>query len=332
MNNLEKKTKRFETVLTLALKIPGIRVNRKDFLEKELNGYISQERINKAIKLNTIEASINLKVLNKIADNVINKRTNQTAGASFIAGLPGGFGITAAIPADVLQYFGVALKIAQELAYLYGFEDLWKDNNIDDEKVKNELILFLGAMFGVGGATTAVRLISNSMAKQVFRKLQEKALAKTIYYSIIKKISIAIGITMTKDTFAKGVSKAIPILGGIISGGVTYMSMKPMGKRLKDVLSSSFGEKYTIENLERDIIELEKETGEVIEKKYKDEIKELAIEEEGVGKDGNIHSARNFDLADELFKLKNVFDEGIVTEEEFEEIKRNIIHRSMKEN
>ena len=34
---------------------------------------------------------------------------------------------------------------------------------------------------------------------------------------------------MTKDTFAKGASKAIPILGGVISGGLTYMSMNQWG-------------------------------------------------------------------------------------------------------
>ena len=96
--------------------------------------------------------------------------------------------MAATIPADTLQFFGVALRIAQELAYLYGFEDLWKDDNIDNERVKNELTLFLGAMFGIGGATTTLRLISTNMAKQVLKKLPQKALTKTIYYPIIKKI------------------------------------------------------------------------------------------------------------------------------------------------
>ena len=44
---------------------------------------------------------------------------------------------------------------------------------------------------------------------------------------------------MTKDIFAKGVSKAIPIIGGVISGGLTFASMKPMGNRLKETLSKS---------------------------------------------------------------------------------------------
>ena len=31
--------------------------------------------------------------------------------------------------------------------------------------------------------------------------------------------------------------KAIPILGGVISGGLTYATMKPMGERLQKELS-----------------------------------------------------------------------------------------------
>lgn len=44
---------------------------------------------------------------------------------------------------------------------------------------------------------------------------------------------------VTKDTFAKGVSKAIPILGGIVSGGITYASMSKMGSKLQYALSNN---------------------------------------------------------------------------------------------
>lgn len=70
---------------------------------------------------------------------------------------------------------------------------------------------------------------------------------------------------MTKDTFAKGASKAIPILGGVISGGLTYMSMKPMGNRLREALANSVNQNYTEEDLKNDIQDLERETGEVID-------------------------------------------------------------------
>ena len=331
--NYSNKNNKFELALTTALKLPGVKVDRSSFLINELRNHVSEEKIDQAIKSNTIEAGIDLLVLDKIAKNIVNKRATQTAGASFLAGLPGGLAIAATIPADTLQFFGVALKIAQELAYLYGFEDLWKNDNIDSEKVKNELILFLGAMFGVGGANNALRLIANNMAKQVLKNLQQKALTKGIYYPIIKKIAEIIGLKMTKDTFAKGASKAIPILGGVISGGLTYMSMKPMGNRLREALANSVNQNYTEEDLKNDIQDLERETGEAIDIEYEavdTEYKNI-IEEASIEKEESLN-INKFNLTDELVKLKNILDDGIITEEEFKEIKKDLIHKSMQGN
>lgn len=332
MNNIEENNK-FELALTTVLKIPGVKVDRTGFLIKELSNHVSEEKINQIVKSNTIEAGIDLNLLDKIAKNLISKRTNQTAGASFLAGLPGGLAMAATIPADTLQFFGVALRISQELAYLYGFEDLWKDDNIDDERVKNELTLFLGAMFGVGGATTALRLISTNIAKEVLKKLPQKALTKTIYYPIIKKIAAAMSVKMTKDTFAKGASKAIPILGGVISGGLTYISMKPMGNRLKDALASFINENYTEEDFKKDIKDLERETGEIIDIEYEAiDTKYKDVREEAAVTSQHNSSTSGFSLADELIKFKKLFDEGTISEEEFKEIKRDLINKSTQVN
>jgi len=42
---------------------------------------------------------------------------------------------------------------------------------------------------------------------------------------------------MTKDIFAKGVGKAVPILGGAVSGGLTLATFKPMTHKLQKHLS-----------------------------------------------------------------------------------------------
>jgi len=260
MDKSNDETNKFEAALSTVLKIPGVRVDRDDFLRKELSKFLSKENVNKAIETNTIEAGIKIEILNKISKNIVDKRTKQTAGASFLAGLPGGFAMTATIPADILQFFATALKISQELAYIYGFEDLWKD----DKKIKNEVTIFIGAMFGIGGAATTLRMISTKLSIKALEIIPQKALTSTIYNSIIKKVATKIGIKMTKDSFAKGISKAIPILGGVISGGITYVSMKPMGSRLRAVLIKSVSEKYTVEDFKNDIKVLEIETGENI--------------------------------------------------------------------
>lgn len=42
---------------------------------------------------------------------------------------------------------------------------------------------------------------------------------------------------MTKDVFAKGVAKVIPIVGGVVSGGITFASYMPMSKKFKKYLA-----------------------------------------------------------------------------------------------
>ena len=37
---------------------------------------------------------------------------------------------------------------------------------------------------------------------------------------------------MTKQIFANGVSKAVPVLGGIVTGGISYVTFKPCLKKL----------------------------------------------------------------------------------------------------
>ena len=43
---------------------------------------------------------------------------------------------------------------------------------------------------------------------------------------------------MTKQIFAKVVSKVIPIVGGAASGGLTYVTYKPMAYKLKKHLET----------------------------------------------------------------------------------------------
>jgi len=56
--------------------------------------------------------------------------------------------------------------------------------------------------------------------------------------------------------------KAIPILGGVISGGLTYATMKPMGERLQRELSKLVN--YSEDQYQRDVETIRKEA-EIIE-------------------------------------------------------------------
>ncbi|VRW21989.1 ABC transporter ATPase [Streptococcus pneumoniae] len=53
----------------------------------------------------------------------------------------------------------------------------------------------------------------------------------------MKKVLRIFGVNLTKGGLAKGIGKFIPILGGIIAGGLTFATMKPMGESLQKELS-----------------------------------------------------------------------------------------------
>ena len=50
---------------------------------------------------------------------------------------------------------------------------------------------------------------------------------------------------MTKQIFAKGVAKVVPVLGAVTSGGLTFATFKPMAEKLRKHLAS--GELASVE-------------------------------------------------------------------------------------
>ena len=47
-----------------------------------------------------------------------------------------------------------------------------------------------------------------------------------------------LGQRMVKATFANGISKVVPVIGGVVSGGLTLATFKPMAHKLKKHLST----------------------------------------------------------------------------------------------
>ena len=82
----------------------------------------------------------------------------------------------------------------------------------------------------------AIQELAKNFAKEIVKRLPKYALTKTVIYPIVKQVAKWIGIKLTKDSFAKGLGKIVPILGGVISGGLTYVTFKPGAKKLKKTL------------------------------------------------------------------------------------------------
>ena len=301
-----------ENVVATAIQVPGVKVNRELFLREQFQKE-SKELIDAIVENGPVNAQVSQETLRKMAKKIINERTLVSTSASFVAGLPGGLAMAATIPADMLQFYGVALRMAQELAYLYGEADLWNGEFLDNDKVTNQLILYCGVMLGASGAAQAVRVMSSAVAKQILKKLPQKALTKTFYYPIVKGICKFFGVSMTKSLFAKGVSKAVPILGGVVSGGITFATLRPMGQRLADTLDDAHFS-YTEEDFHEDWEDIV-EIGE-------DETTEEVTQEVPTEKTEPVSASS---VMDEITKAKQLFDAGILTEQEFADLKAKLM-------
>lgn len=228
----------FEKILAVALKTPGVKINRAKFLRKELQKYCKEDVITSAINTNPAKAGIPKSVVDKISISVINYETTKVTGLSIAASIPGGVAAVGAAAADITSYFAFILRTVQELAYLYGFKqfDLY-DDEVDAETI-NIVLIFIGVMFGVEGAAKALHKFAAILSKQISKKLAQQALMKGTVYPIVKKVAGTVGIRMTKQIFADTVASAVPVLGGVLSGGLTYAMFRPCCMKLRKNLRS----------------------------------------------------------------------------------------------
>ena len=229
----------FTSVIESASKLPFVHINRQEFLTKNLSRLCTPTQLQKAIVEGTLHADIPIAVLDSLADAVINAETIKVTAISTAAGFPGGLTMAATIPADFAQFYGFVIRIAQELAYIYGWNEIFSESSELDANTESQLILFIGVMSGVGTANTAVaKLFGETTMRTVAKKVAATALTKKWYFLIVKKIAAMLGQKMLKTTFAEGVSKAVPVLGAAVSGGLTLATFKPMAHRFKKHLST----------------------------------------------------------------------------------------------
>ena len=167
MNNMEFDNGKLVEIIKTALQIPGVKVDRKTFLQAQFSDLPVEAR-NDIVLRGPVAAKCTRGELKKKAQNVVNERTLMSTGASFLAGLPGGIAMAATIPADMLQFYAVALRLAQEIAYLYGEEDMWASAVEDNEKVTEQLLIYCGVMFGAPGVKLLTKgILVKTLAKSV---------------------------------------------------------------------------------------------------------------------------------------------------------------------
>lgn len=224
--------------LAKVVRVPGVRVNREEFLRQELRKlHMSDDAIQRAIDSNPLLAGVSLTAIDRLAEEAISYETNKSAAISFVAGIPGGFAMLGTIPADLMQYYAHALRIMQKLAYLYGWGDLLPDSRDADDDTLGVLAVFFGVMLGVGGAAQSLTAFARVAAKTAYQNhATKRALMSITWYPVVKHSLRLIGINIAKSTAAKGFSKLVPVIGGFVSSGLTFMTLQSQSALLKEHL------------------------------------------------------------------------------------------------
>jgi hypothetical protein len=231
----------FEDIVSKASQLPGVRIDRAQFLEQHFrrHGYAEND-LERIIHLGPPGAGVSTEIIDKAASGVIAYETTKVTALSAASGIPGGLAMLGTIPADLVNFYAHVLRVVQKLAYLYGWPDMQgEDAEGFDDGTRNALILFLGTTSGVKAATDTIQRIAQSAAQTALRRLPQQALTKGVIYPIVKNVARIMGTKMTKDIFAKGVSKAIPVVGAATSGGLTLVTFRMQSNRLKKQLSAT---------------------------------------------------------------------------------------------
>lgn len=236
--------------VTAAVKLPFVKVNREEFLRSEFKDH---EHLDVILERGP-QAVFTTEALAERAKRLVSTNTRNTTAVSFAAGLPANAFV--AVPTagvDVAQFFGFALRMAQQISYLFGEKDLFtgEDSTLNDE-AKFRVFGYLGAMFGIAGGTALINKAASMAAAQAGKKVANKALTKTVWYPVVKKVAAMLGQKITKQTVGSAVTKVVPVLGGVVAGTLTYATFRPMGQRLTDVfvnnLNGTFDLKEDLKN------------------------------------------------------------------------------------
>ncbi len=224
-------------ILATVLKMPGVKVNRVEFLTKVLSTYCIEQRLQMLENVRPYTITTD-KVIDMVASQRINKHTALATAGSAIAGLPGGLAMAATIPGDLVQFYFHVVVLSQELAYLYGFPDFCDDEGNLGEEATDLLTIFMGSMMGVKVADQGINELSKGMARSAVGRLPRLAITKAVVYPIAVQVAKLVGAKLTKESLTKSVGKLIPLAGGVFSGTLTLFTFRPGATRLQKRLKA----------------------------------------------------------------------------------------------
>ena len=152
----------------------------------------------------------------------VNWQTAKCTTSGFLTGLGGLMTLPVALPANITSVLYVQIRMIAAIAHMRGYD-------LKDDQVRTFVYVAL-----TGQAATDI-------LKQAGIKIGTKMsanLIKKIPFAIIKQINKAVGFRMITKFGQKGVinlGKCIPVVGGVIGGGMDLFSTRTIAKTAQKV-------------------------------------------------------------------------------------------------
>ena len=113
--------------------------------------------------------------------------------------------------------------------------------------------------------------MAKALAVGVEKQLMKMALTKGAFYHLVKAIMKWFGVTLSKALFTGTIKNAIPVVGGVVAGSITFASFRPCCYRLKRALQDTMlSNPSHISSVEEEKLYNSIITGEIIEAEYVD--------------------------------------------------------------
>ena len=168
------------------------------------------------------------------ANALIRWQTAKAGGLGFVTGVPGLSAMPVTLPANSTSVLFIQVRMIAAIAHLGGYD-------LNDDRVKT---LCLACLCG-NAARTILREagieISQKMAVSALKRLPGKTLVETN-----KKVGFRL-LTKFGEKGAINAGRAIPLLGGLIGGGIDAAWTKAMGDRARDIFIPAYCNPTTTE-------------------------------------------------------------------------------------
>lgn len=160
--------------------------------------------------------------LEEAANSLIRWQNTKSATSGFVTGLGGLLVMPVTIPANLASVYFIQIRMIGAIAHMAGYD-------VRNDKVK---ALIYSCLVG-----NAAKEVLKDVGIQLGKKLAQSSINR-ISGEIIKKINQAVGFRLLTKAGTTGVvnlSKAVPILGGLIGATVDAVATNTIGNMAVEV-------------------------------------------------------------------------------------------------